>query len=87
MDTPGDKALLSDLGHDELTLLLSLGEQLVAELDSRQRPGAGGETACRVVQAETLVVPMIDPDSRPFTYRAASGEYAAMNSRPDLPDP
>ena len=78
MDTPGDKALLSDLGHDELTLLLSLGEQLVAELDLDNVLALVAETACRVVQAETLVVPMIDPDQQTFTYRAASGEYAAM---------
>ena len=69
---------LPDLGHEELLLLLHLGERLVAELDMENVLALVAETACQVVQAETLVVPMIDPGGQAFTYRAAHGEYAAM---------
>ena len=74
----GEKGSLPDLGHEELALLLSLGERLVSELDLDNVLAMVAETACEVVQAETLVVPVIEPDQQKFTYRAASGKYAAM---------
>jgi len=78
MDTLAEKNTLPDLGHAELTLLLGLGERLVSELNLDNVLALVATTACQVVQAETMAVPMIDPDGQTFTYRAASGEYAAM---------
>jgi PAS domain S-box-containing protein len=77
MDAPGGKGSLPDLSHEELALLLRLGERLVAELDLKSVLALVAEAACEVVQAETLAVPMIDPDRQTFTYRGAYGEYAA----------
>ena len=51
MGTPGDQASPSDLSHEELTLLLGLGERLVAELDLDNVLALVAETACQVVQA------------------------------------
>jgi diguanylate cyclase (GGDEF)-like protein/PAS domain S-box-containing protein len=65
-----------NLNHEELSILLKLGERLVAELDVDNVLSLVAETAGGVVQAETMVVPMIDFDHRTFTYAAASGEYA-----------
>lgn len=69
---------LPDLKHEELALLLGLGERLVAELDLETVLSLVAESACQVVQAETLVVPIVDPDKQTFTYRAGSGKYAEM---------
>jgi len=71
-----DKAFYPELTHGELTLLLGLGERLVAELNLDSVLALVADAACQVVEAETLVVPMIDPDRQTFTYQAASGEYA-----------
>lgn len=78
MNALADKAAIADLGVEELTLLLELGEQLVSELDMDNVLALVTETARQVVHAETMVMPMIGPDGQTFTYRAASGEYAAM---------
>ncbi|MDD5249366.1 MAG: EAL domain-containing protein [Rhodocyclaceae bacterium] len=78
MNVPGDQVGLADLSQAELTLLLRLGERLVAELDLENVLALVAETACQVVQAETLVVPIIDADGQTFTYRAGSGKYASM---------
>ena len=67
-----------DLTQEELRLLLRLGERLVAELDLENVIDLVAETACQVVQAETLVVPLIDVDRQTFTYWAARGKYAAV---------
>jgi signal transduction histidine kinase len=78
MDALGDKIILPDLSHEELALLLELGERLVSELDLEKVMKLVAEAACQVVHAETLVVPIIDPERQTFTYRAASGKYAKM---------
>lgn len=65
------------LSNEELVLLLGLGERLISELDLEKVLALVAETACRVIKAETLVVPIIDPDRQTFTYRAANGKYAA----------
>ncbi len=75
---PGAKSGLPELSPEEMRLLLHLGERLVAELDLHTVLALVAETACQVVQAETLAVPMVDPDRRTFTYRAASGDHAAL---------
>ncbi|MDD5366623.1 MAG: EAL domain-containing protein, partial [Gallionellaceae bacterium] len=67
-----------NLDHGELSLLLSLSERLVAELDVDHVLAMVAEAAGEVVQAETLAVPMIDPDGRTFTYAAASGDHAGQ---------
>ena len=69
---------LPDLGQEETRLLLRLGASLVSDLDLESVLARVAEAACQVVHAETLAVPMIAPDWRTFTYRAASGELAAM---------
>ena len=78
MDALGDKLILPDLSHEELALLFELGERLVSELDLEKVMALVAETACQVVHAETLVVPIIDSERQTFTYRAASGKYAKM---------
>jgi signal transduction histidine kinase len=78
MDVLGDKVILPDLSHEELALLLELGKRLVSELALERVLTLVAETACQVVHAETLVVPIIDPERQTFTYRAASGKYAEM---------
>jgi len=66
------------LSNEELVLLLGLGERLISELDLEKVLGLVAEAACRVIKAETLVVPIIDPDRQTFTYRAANGKHAAV---------
>jgi diguanylate cyclase (GGDEF)-like protein len=78
MNALADKAAIANLGVEELALLLELGEHLVSELDMDNVLALVTETARQVVRAETMVMPMIEPDGQTFTYRAASGEYAAM---------
>jgi PAS domain S-box-containing protein len=73
----GDSLTLPELRHEELALLLTLGERLISELDLENVLAQVAEAAFHVVQAETLVVPMIAPDQQTFTYRAASGKHAA----------
>ncbi len=67
-----------NLQHDELALLLSLGQQLISELDIDNVLSLVAKAACEVVHAETMAVPMIDFDRQTFTYAAASGTYAAQ---------
>jgi diguanylate cyclase (GGDEF)-like protein/PAS domain S-box-containing protein len=76
---------MPELKHEELTLLLSLGEKLVAELDLDAVLTMVADAACQVVQAETLTVPMVAPDKLTFTYRAASGKYADLLRGRTLP--
>ena len=80
MDAPDEKnkVLLPNLSYEELALLLKLGERLVSELELEKVLALVAETACHVVHAETLVVPVIDLERETFTYRAASGKYAEM---------
>jgi diguanylate cyclase (GGDEF)-like protein/PAS domain S-box-containing protein len=78
MKSPDKQAGYPELTHGELALLLALGEQLVAELNPENVLKLVADAACQVVQAETLVVPIIDGHRQTFTYQAASGEYAAM---------
>lgn len=78
IDSLGGQASLPNLSPEEIALLLGLGERLVAELDLDNVLVLVAEAACQVVRAETLAVPIINADQRTFTYRAASGEYAAM---------
>ena len=66
------------LSNEELVLLLELGERLISELDLEKVLELLAEAACRVIKAETLVVPIIDSDRQTFTYRAANGKHAAM---------
>ncbi|MBF0217906.1 MAG: EAL domain-containing protein [Gammaproteobacteria bacterium] len=69
---------LPELTSEELALLLRLGERLLAKFDLQGVLSLVAVTACEVVQAETLAVPMIDADYTTFTYRAACGKYAEM---------
>ncbi len=78
MNALGDTINFIDLSHEELGYLLGLGERLTAELDLDSVLMLTTETACNVIQAETLVLPMIDADRQTFTYLAASGERAAL---------
>jgi len=63
---------------EELSLLLRLSERLVSELDVGSVLPLVADTACELVQAETLAVPMIDFDRQTYTYVAASGKHAAL---------
>ena len=65
------------LDHDELVLLLRLGERLVSVLDMDSLLALIAEMAREVVQAETLAIPIINPDQRTFTYKAADGAYSS----------
>ena len=85
MNEFSNKISLPDLSHEELALLLELGERLVSELDLEKVLKLVAEAACQVVHAETLVVPMIDSGRQTFTYRAASGKYAEMLSGQTFP--
>jgi diguanylate cyclase (GGDEF)-like protein/PAS domain S-box-containing protein len=78
MNAQSEKINFLDLSHEELSLLVSLGERLVSELNLASVLTLVAETACYVIQAETLVVPIIDSGQQTFTYRAANGEYAAL---------
>ncbi len=73
-DITGPPALTSK----EMELLLALGENLVSELNLEHLLVSVAEAARQVVNAETLVVPLIDPDRRTFTYGAAHGKFASM---------
>ena len=78
MNDSGAHDIHPALSNEELVLLLGLGERLISELDLEKVLALVAETACRVIKAETLVVPIIDPDRQTFTYRAANGKYAEM---------
>jgi PAS domain S-box-containing protein len=78
MNELDDKTKIPDLSHEELALLLGLGERLVSEMELEKVLTLVAETACQVVHAETLVVPIIDTEWQTFTYCAASGKYADM---------
>ncbi|MEW6164678.1 MAG: ATP-binding protein [Pseudomonadota bacterium] len=69
-------APLPTLDSEELAQLLRLGEHLVSELDFDAVLELVAESACRVVHAETLAVPIVDAGQQTFTYRAASGRQA-----------
>ncbi len=73
-----DSEHVPNLSHEELPILLKLGERLVSELDVENVLALVADMAREVVQAETIAVPMIDEDQRTFTYLAASGEHAEM---------
>lgn len=62
-----------ELSRKEIALLLDLGKRLGSELDLDIVLTQVAEAACQVVQAETLVVPIIDPAQNTYTYRAAYG--------------
>lgn len=64
------------LSQAELQLLLELGKQLVTELELEQVLARVAEMARQMVQAETLVVPMLAPDRQSYTYLAGSGTDA-----------
>jgi diguanylate cyclase (GGDEF)-like protein/PAS domain S-box-containing protein len=64
------------LNHEELAILLGLGERLVSELDADNVLKLVAKTAGEVVQAETLVVPVIDFKRQTYSYAASSGKYA-----------
>jgi hypothetical protein len=64
------------LNHEELAILLGLGERLVSELDADNVLKLVAKTAGEVVQAETLVVPIIDFKRQTYSYAASSGKYA-----------
>jgi hypothetical protein len=72
------------LNHEELAILLGLGERLVSELDADNVLKLVAKTACEVVQAETLVVPIIDFKGQTYSYAASSGKYADQLQGPDL---
>ena len=76
MNTFTDHAGHPELDRQEIALLLDLGERLVAELDLEAVLAQTAEAACQVVQAETLVVPIIDSGRRSYCYRAAHGQHA-----------
>lgn len=67
-----------ELSRQEISLLLDLGKRLVSELDLDLVLSQVAETACHVVHAETLAVPIIDPTGQTYTYLAAYGERAQL---------
>ena len=71
-----DRARDPDLDRQEIALLLDLGKRLVTELDLEAVLAQTAELACQVIQAETLVVPIIAPDRCSYRYRAAYGDQA-----------
>jgi diguanylate cyclase (GGDEF)-like protein/PAS domain S-box-containing protein len=78
MDTSVDVIATPTLSSEEMSLLLGVGERLVSELDLEYVLPLVAEAARQVVHAETLAVPVIDPDGQTFTYRAANGKFASM---------
>jgi len=60
----------------EIAVLRSVGEAIVSELDLDRVMTLVAETARGLIEADTVVVPMIEPDRSAYVYRAAVGENA-----------
>ncbi len=76
-------ATLSDVvrareDKDEIALLLRLGQSIVTELDLDKNLCLAAELARELIQAETLIVPILTPDRRAYIYRSASGKDADL---------
>ena len=70
---------------NELDLLLALGKHVVTELDLDQLLQRVAEYAQQVIDAETMVVPLIDFARNEYTYRSACGASAADILHQSLP--
>ena len=70
---------------NELDLLLALGKHVVTELDLDQLLQRVAEYAQQVIDAETMVVPLIDFARSEYTYRSACGASAADILHQSLP--
>ncbi len=66
----------SELSHEELGQLVALGTHLTQELDLDTVFSLVAQSARKVVDAETMVVPIIDDIQQCFTYRAAAGKHS-----------
>ncbi len=74
-----------DSTREHLDLLKMVTEELSTELDLDKLLIQVAEKALELIHAETLVVPIIDPDRNHYTYKAASGKNAAVITGKDFP--
>lgn len=70
-----NSTLQTDRG-DELALLLRLGRHIATELDLDRLLDQVAEMGRELIQADTLVVPIINPERNEYVYRSASGKNA-----------
>ncbi len=70
----GAEALLAR--EREIDLLKAVGEAIVSELDLDRVLSLVAEKARELIQADTLVIPMIEPERDAYVYAAAVGEHA-----------
>jgi len=62
--------------REQIDLIKMVTDELVTELDIDKLLTSVAEKAREVIQAETLVVPMIDDAAKLYTYKAAAGKNA-----------
>lgn len=62
----------------EMELLLTLGQYVSTEFDLNKLLQLVADSAREVIQAETLVVPIIDYENQQYTYYSSSGENAGI---------
>jgi len=63
--------------RDKFTRLIKLGKDIVAELDTQKVLAEVAEAARELVDAEMLLVPIIEADRKKYTYLATSGPGSA----------
>ena len=79
MDNPlntTEAPTLQSATGDELALLLRLGRHIATELDLDRILDQVADMARELIQADTLVLPLIDPERKEYVYRSASGKNA-----------
>lgn len=77
-DAEAPRRGVRQLDQEVLARLLELGDRLVSELDADSVLALVADSAREVIQAETLVVPLIDSGKQTFTYVAASGAFSEL---------
>jgi len=69
----------------EMELLLALGEHVATELDIDVLLQLVADSARQVIDAETLVVPIIDQGKNNYNYRSAAGKNAELIRNQSFP--
>lgn len=64
--------------HDHLDLLKMISDELSTELDLEKLLTLVAEKARELIEADTLIIPIIDAERKSYTYKAASGKNSEL---------
>lgn len=67
-----------DSTHDHLDLLKMISDELSTELDLEKLLVLVAEKARELIEADTLIIPIIDTERKNYTYKAASGKNSEL---------